>query len=62
VRSDCELQVKSVERVFALKLAEKDRELLMAKSELLRSQEHKEDAQVGQKKALIRAETEALEC
>ncbi|TNV82916.1 hypothetical protein FGO68_gene2838 [Halteria grandinella] len=61
MRGDCESQLKQMEREYTLKMGEKERELLMVKSELLRSQESKEDVNVGQKKALIKAETDALE-
>ena len=50
-----------MDREHALKLGEKERELLIIKSDLLRSQEAKEDFTIEQKKAIIKAETDILE-
>lgn len=61
MRGECEAQLKQMEREMHFKLGEKEREILLVKSELLRTQEAREDVNVEQRKALIKAETDALE-
>lgn len=61
MREDYENRLETLEREFAIKASEKERELLLLRSEALRHQELKEDSNVSHKKALIKLESEHFE-
>ncbi len=61
MRIDQQYQIEELERGYQLRVTEKDREILMLKSEVVRAQESSQEVHNQQKKLHIKFEQEALE-
>jgi len=61
MRLDHDYALQSLQRDLMLKSAEKERELLIIKSEVIRAQESREDSSVSMKKLSVKHEKEVME-
>ena len=61
MRLDHDYALQSLQRDLMLRSAEKERELLIIKSEVIRAQESREDSSVSMKKQSVKHEKEVME-